>query len=141
MKRFLLIILLFMFFIPACSGRSEPSEMAPPADPENLPDLVGTYVVNGFDPLGMEYGGHLTLIAGEETGTFQMQWIIVGGIQAGQGVLKGNQIFVEWKTIESSTGYAQGTATYTITELGQLDGIRFVDGLEGEGFEQAYPNQ
>ena len=141
MKRFLLIILFFVFFIPACSGRGDPAEMAPPADPAELPDLVGTYVVNGFDPLGLEYGGHLTLIPGSETGTYQMQWIIVGGIQAGVGVLKGNQIFVEWKTIESSTGYAQGTAIYTITELGQLDGVRLVDGLVGEGTEQAYPNQ
>jgi hypothetical protein len=115
--------------------------MAPPADSESLPDLVGTYVVNGVDPLGLEYGGHLTLSPGETDGTFQMQWIIVGGVQEGIGVLKGNQILVEWKTIESSTGYTQGTAIYTITTLGQLDGIRYVEGLEGEGEEQAYPNQ
>jgi hypothetical protein len=70
-----------------------------------------------------------------------MQWIIVGGIQEGLGVLKGNQIFVEWQTLESANDFTQGTAVYTITVTGQLDGIRFVDGIEGAGTEQAFPNQ
>ena len=141
MKRYLIVLFFLLLLLPACSGRSEPAEMAAPANPENLPDIVGTYVVNGFDPLGLEYGGHLTIIQGDQPGSYQMQWIIVGGVQEGRGVLKGNQLFVDWVTIESSTGHSQGTATYTVTEAGQLDGIRIVDGLDGEGTEQAYPNQ
>jgi hypothetical protein len=98
-------------------------------------------VINGFDPLGLEYGGHLTITAGEDPGTYHLQWIIVSGIQEGMGVLKGNQLIVDWQTIESSKGLSQGTAIYKITETGQLDGIRTVEGLDGEGTEQAYPNQ
>jgi hypothetical protein len=70
-----------------------------------------------------------------------MQWILIGNIQEGLGVLNGNQLMVGWQTIESSTGQTKGTAVYTVTEAGQLDGVRFVEGLVGEGSEQAYPNQ
>ena len=142
MQKFRLIFSLsLLLFLSACSSRKEPGEMAAPANPENLPDLIGTYVVNGFDPLGLEYSGHLTITAGDEPGSYHLQWIIVGGIQAGQGVVKGNQLFVDWQTIESSTDMSRGTAIYTITEIGQLDGVRLVEGLDGEGIEQAFPNQ
>ena len=92
MKRYHIIFFLLLLILSACSGRGETTEMAPPADPENLPELVGTYVVNGFDPLGLEYGGHLTIVYGDQPRSYQMQWIIVGGIQEGRGVLKGNQL-------------------------------------------------
>ena len=141
MKKFRIFFLVLLFLLSACSGRGEPAEMALPADPENLPELVGSYVVNGFDPLGLEYGGHLTISPDDDSGNYYMQWIIVGGVQEGIGVLKGNQLIVEWQTIESSTGDSQGTAIYTVTEAGQLDGVRTVDGLDGEGTEQAYPNK
>jgi hypothetical protein len=114
--------------------------MAPDADPNNLPNLVGTYVVNGIDPLGDEYGGHLTIAPGDEPGTYHLQWIVVGGIQEGLGIVKDNQLLVEWQTIEGVKD-ATGIAVFTITETGQLYGIRTAEGLDGEGEEQAYPNQ
>jgi len=115
--------------------------MAPDADPDNLPDLVGTYVVNGVDPLGDEYSGHLMITLGKEPGTYDLQWVLVGGIQEGFGIVRGNQLLVEWiHTFEDDID-ATGTAVFTITEIGQIYGIRTVDGLDGEGEEQAYPNQ
>lgn len=55
MKRYLLVFLLLVALtITACSSRNEPGEMDPDADPNNLPNLAGTYVVNGIDPLGDE---------------------------------------------------------------------------------------
>ncbi len=105
------------------------------------PNLVGGYAVNGFDPLGQEYGGRLTMTAGDQTGTYNMQWIVVGSIQEGIGLLKGNQLFVEWQSVESSTSQSQGTAVYTVTEAGELYGIRKVEGYPDEGTEQAFPNQ
>ena len=142
MKKYrMFVILLLLLLLSACAGRGDPAEMAPPADPENPPALSGTYVINGFDPLGLEYGGHLTITPGDDDRTYQMQWIVVGGIQEGSGVVKGNQLWVEWRSIESSTDQAEGTAVYTITEAGQLDGVRFVNDMDGEGTEQAYPNQ
>ena len=140
MKRYLIIFLLIALIMTACSSRNEPGEMSPDADPNNLPNLVGTYVVNGIDPLGDEYGGHLTITPGEEPETYHLQWIVVGGIQEGLGIVKGNQLLVDWQTIEGVKD-ATGTAVFTITETGQLYGIRTADGLDGEGEEQAYPNQ
>jgi hypothetical protein len=140
MKRYHLIFLLITLIVTACSSRNEPGEMAPDADPNDLPNLVGTYVVNGIDPLGDEYGGHLTITPGDKTGTHHLQWIVVGGIQEGTGIVKGNQLLVEWQTIEGVQD-ATGTAIFTITETGQLYGIRTANGLDGEGEEQAYPNQ
>jgi hypothetical protein len=133
MKRYLITIIL-LIFISACTVRDKPGEMVPDADPTNIPDLVGTYVVNGVDPIGDEYGGHLTITAGDETGTFNLQWIVTGGIQEGFGMVKCNQFLIEGATP------AQGTVTYTITETGQLYGTRTSDNLVGEGEEQAYPN-
>ena len=76
MKRYLIIFFVIALFATACSSRNEPGEMAPDADPDNLPNLVGTYVVNGIDPLGDEYGGHLTITPGDEPGTYHLQWIV-----------------------------------------------------------------
>ena len=139
MKRYLTWIILLLF-VAACSARNQPGEMSPDADPNQLPDLVGTYVINGVDPIGDAYGGHLTIIAGDATGTYRLQWIVTGGIQEGFGLIKGNQLLVEWQTIEGSE-LAKGTAKYTITETGQLYGTRTSETLSGQGEEQAYPNQ
>lgn len=82
----------------------------------------------------------MTIAPGEEPGTYHLQWIVVGGIQEGLGIVKGNQLLVEWQTIEGVQD-ATGSAVFTITESGQLYGVRIAGGLEGEGEEQAYPNQ
>ena len=139
MKRYMIVIILLLLNF-GCTARNKPSEMAPDADPTNIPDLTGTYVVNGVDPIGDEYGGHLTITAGEEAGTYSFQWIVTGGIQEGFGVVKGNQLLVEWQSIEGATP-ARGTAIFTITETGQIYGTRTSENLPGEGQEQAYPNQ
>ena len=141
MKRFLLNLFLLLLVLSACSTRERSAEMAPDADPENMPILVGEYAVNGFDPLGQEYGGRLTITVGNPSGTYNMQWIVVGSIQEGVGVLKGNQLLVEWQAVESSSGQSRGTATYTVTEAGELYGTRIVEGYSEEGTEQAFPNQ
>jgi len=139
MNRYTFVFVLGFCLLVACSARNKPGEISPDADPEQLPDLVGTYVVNGVDPLGDEYGGHLTITPGDQPNTYNMQWIITGSIQEGLGMVKGIQLIVEWQTIEGIES-AAGTAVYTITELGQLNGIRTSDSLQGEGQEQAYPN-
>lgn len=139
MKRYMITIILLLFVF-GCSATNKPGEMAQDADPSNIPDLAGTYVINGIDPIGDEYGGHLTITSGEESGTYRLQWIVTGGIQEGFGVVKGNQLAVEWQSIEGAKP-ARGTAKYTITETGQLYGSRTSENLQGEGQEQAYPNQ
>ena len=140
MKPFRIFILIFFLMVSACTSKSEPVELAPDADPNDLPNLVGTFVINGVDPIGDEYGGHLTITPDDLANTYQLQWIIVGGIQMGVGLVKGNQLFVDWHTIDGIE-IASGSAVYTITQEAQLYGIRTSDHLIGVGIEQAYPNQ
>lgn len=140
MKRGLIVIHLMVLLVTACSAKNAPGEMSRDAEPDDLPNLIGTFVINGIDPLGEEYGGHLTISAGDEPGTYHLQWIVVGGIQEGIGMVKGNKLVIEWQTIDGVES-ASGTALFTITESGQLYGIRTSDSLDGEGEEQAYPNQ
>ena len=142
MKRYLLLsILLLLLLLSACSTRERSDEMAPDADPGNVPNLVGDFAVNGFDPLGQEYGGRLTITAGDQSDTYKMQWIVVGSIQEGVGILKDNQLHVEWQSVESSTSQSRGTATFTVTEAGELYGTRMVEGYTKEGTEKAFPNR
>ena len=140
MKRYLLFVFLLVLLLPACSTRERLVEMAPDADPDKVPNLVGEYAVNGLDPLGQEYGGRLTISAGDQSDTYNMQWIVVGSIQEGVGVLNGNQLLVDWQSVENSTNKSQGTANYTVTENGELYGTRTVDGYPKDGTEQAFPN-
>ena len=141
MKRFLLIILMQIFVLAACSTRDRSMEMASDADPNHVPDLAGEYAVNGFDPLGQEYGGRLTIVAGNQVGMYEMQWIVVGSIQKGTGIVEGNQLLVVWHSVENSTSQSSGKAVYTITQAGELYGTRTVEGYSESGTEQAFPNQ
>ncbi len=141
MKSKIIVLLLSVMFLMACSARDGSKPTAPDASPDSLPDLIGTYVVNGFDPLGTEYGGHLTILPGDtETETeYKLQWIIVGSIQEGAGVLKGNQLIVEWHSIDGMIE-TQGSAVLTVTQAGELYGSKTVESLDGEGSEIAFPN-
>ncbi|MBC8507040.1 MAG: hypothetical protein ISR58_15810 [Anaerolineales bacterium] len=136
----ILVLLSLILALSACSSRNRSQPAAPDAKPDSLPDLVGKYAVNGFDPLGTEYGGHLTIFAGNSPGEYQMQWILVGSIQEGIGILKGNQLIVEWHSVEGMLE-TQGNAVYTVTEVGELYGMKTVDGLKSEGAEIAFPNE
>lgn len=143
MKRFLFtvtLILISILILAACR-RGEKQEIGPPAPLDAVPDITGEYAVNGFDPSGIEYGGRLTIFPGETAATYTLQWIVNGSIQEGNGRLEGNVLQVEWRHVEGIREQSQGTATYTVTADGILDGVRFVKDHEGEGTETAYPNQ
>ncbi|MEW6403484.1 MAG: hypothetical protein AB1649_16935 [Chloroflexota bacterium] len=140
MKRIFLIILMMGFVLTACSGR-KPAELGADAPTDNVPDIVGEYAVNGFDPTGQEYGGRLTITAGENPGEYKLQWLVTGGIQEGTGILEGNKLTAAWTAIAGSAETATGSASYTVTVNGELYGTRTVDGGEGEGTETAYPNE
>lgn len=140
MKSKVSVLLLALFLISACSSRDRFNPSAPDALPDSVPNLVGAYAVNGTDPLGTEYGGHLTIFPGDAQDEYRLQWIIVGGIQEGVGVLKGIQMTVEWHSVEGMVE-TQGNAVYTVTESGELYGSKTVEGLETEGSEIAFPNE
>lgn len=138
--RIVLIWIALLLLTSACTTRSRKGELAPDAAPDAVPDLAGHYAVNGFDPLGTEYGGSLVIEPGEEPGDYVLQWIITGSIQEGRGRLEGNQLRVEWRSVPGFKELSQGQAVYTVTVKGELYGLRTVEGYEKAGSEQAFPN-
>ena len=140
MHRRLLLTLLLVALLSSACGEDEGSNLAPDAAPGNVPNLVGTYVVNGFDPLGTEYGGHLTITEGSGLNRYQLQWIVTGSVQEGTASLDGNRLIADWETVDGFNRDARGTAEYTVTEAGELYGTRTVVGAEEAGTEEAFPN-
>lgn len=120
--------------------RNNPGPLTAPADPAALPNIIGDYAVNGSDPTGAEYGGTLHIEA-DGAGAYKLYWVVTGSLQSGSGRIEGNQLLVAWQTYGNATGNIRGTATYTITQSGQLDGIRLIEGNPTQGIEIAYPNQ
>lgn len=140
MRRPFFFLVLALVLVSAC-GEDEGSNLAPDAAPGSIPDLLGSYAVNGFDPLGTEYSGHLTITEGEGLNRYHLQWIITGSIQEGTGGIVGNRLEVEWRTVDGFNRDARGTAEYTVTEAGELHGTRTVVGSDEVGTEEAFPNQ
>ena len=126
--------------LAACSTKEPPAITGEDASADVIPDLVGTYSLNGTDPRGEEYGGLLTIEAGTESGEYQMQWIVTGAIQGGTGTVVGNQLQAEWRNLEGMETDVYGEVIYTITTKGELYGTRTADGFDGEGTERAFPN-
>lgn len=133
-------LLALILFTAGCGSQKSEVDLGPDAAAGAVPDLVGEYVVNGFDPLGTEYGGSLVIRAGDQTGEYHLQWIVTGSIQEGTGRLQGNQLLVDWHSIAGFREQSSGKAIYTVTVKRELYGVRTVDGYDKEGSEQAYPN-
>ena len=123
--------------LAACRGKGV---VGPDAPPDDVPEIIGSFSVNGFDPLGAEYGGNLTITASDTADTYNLQWIVTGSVQEGNGRLEGNTLYVDWETVSSAARQSRGTATYTVTVNGELYGTRTVEGNSGEGTETAFPN-
>ena len=139
-KRLLTILLIILIALPLVGcHRNRGVIQGAPADANNLPDIVGVYAVNGVDAGGADYSGTLKIEPGEEAGQYKLRWIVTGAIQEGVGFIAGNQLKARWHNIEGVTR-SQGDIIYTITTLGELDGVRTIDGYEGEGWEKAFPN-
>jgi hypothetical protein len=141
MKHSIWFLLALLLLTSACSRRNSPGKLAPDAAPDAVPPLEGSYVVNGFDPLGTEYSGVLNIFPGQQPGEYTLQWIIVGSIQQGRGVLQGNVLHVDWENLPGYGEEIHGTSTYTVTENGELYGTRTLSGHDEVGTETAYPNQ
>lgn len=101
--------------------------------------IIGSYLLNGVDPTGTEYAGHLTIEQGNGPDEYRLQWI-VNGVQEGVGTLKGDVLDVGWATVEGVDLAAKGRAVFTVQGDGSLLGTRTVSGFEGVGQEEAFPN-
>jgi len=141
MKRTFLLLLWIVLSLTLFACSDDEVVHAPDALPDSVPDLVGTYVVNGTDHLGNDYGGHLTITSGNRPNEYIFQWIIIESIQKGLGVLDGNKIHIEWRSLDTSTEFYQGTVNYTVTVDGELYGTRKVKDRDGIGEEIAFPNK
>ena len=88
---------------------------------DNGPGIAGTYVVNGVDPLDVEYSGTVTIV--ERTGNeYGVEWIVTGTVQRGIGRLNGDDFVVDWETVASARGESSGTAEYVVGSDGVLRG-------------------
>ena len=101
--------------------------------------IVGQYVLNGVDPTGAEYAGHLTIERGEGPDEYRLQWIVTG-VQEGEGTLDGGRLSVSWTTVEGVDLDARGRAEYSLQSDGSLVGTRTVAGVEAVGTEEEFPN-
>lgn len=136
MRRTLIVIVLVV--LAACARRAG-GPLAPDADPASLPSLAGDYALNGLDVNGAEYGGRLTITPNAD-GTYRLQWLVFESIQEGTGVIQGNRLKVNWRTVDGFPNPLSGTASYTITAAGELFGAKVIEGFAGEAQETAYPN-
>lgn len=131
MTRTLLASLLVALVATACT--------VPGSQVEVGEELAGTYVVNGVDPIGVEYSGTVVIGETELPDEFVLSWIITGSIQSGTGRRTGDTLEVEWQVAEGPRAGSAGTGTYTITEDGWLIGERSIDGADGIGTEEIIP--
>ena len=100
--------------------------------------IAGTYVVNGVDPLEVEYSGTVTIVR-EDDGRYTITWIVTGTVQEGVGELVGDRLAVEWRSLTSPRGESTGTAVYEVGDDGVLRGTRTVDGVDEIGTEEIFP--
>ena len=139
MKKIYILMLVVALSLTAC-GRNKPGVLGADAPADNVPSILGSYALNATDPTGEEYGGTLTIAAGEKPNEYKMQWLVSGGIHEGTGILEGNQLTAIWHSYAETDDHVSGKATYTVTVNGELYGIRTIDGLDKPGQETAYPN-
>ena len=138
MKRLSLLFLLPALLLTSCRGKPAPLGADAPAD--NVPSLIGSYALNATDGTGEQYGGTLSIFAGDAPNEYKMQWLVSGDIQEGTGVLEGNQLTFTWHSVAGTGQDLSGHGSYTVTVNGELYGPRYVDGVEAPGQEAAYPN-
>ena len=139
MKKISILILLLTVSLSACA-RNKPGILGADAPADNVPNIVGSYALNAFDPTGEQYGGTLTITEGQQPNEYKFQWLISGGIQEGTGILEGNQLTFTWNSLAGTDQDVSGTGEYTVTINGELHGFRTIDGVEKPGTETAYPN-
>ncbi len=138
MKRRIAILSIALAVTSAACSETDPLMHGEDAAPRNLPDIVGSYVLNGIDPLNIEYVGHLTVTKTTTSGDYALQWIATESIQEGTGSLSGNQLIVIWQSVDAGGEPVKGTATFTVTVDGELYGAKRVDGYDDEWRETAY---
>ena len=111
-----------------------------PRDADVGPGLAGTYVVNGTDPVGVEYSGTVTIGATDQPNVYGIEWLVTGGIQQGTGRLTGDVFEGTWTGVGAERGSStSGTFRYTVGSDHVLRGVRTVDGVAGEAAEEILP--
>jgi hypothetical protein len=129
-----------MFALAGCAGRGQITGRD--ADPGAIPDLTGEYAVNGSDSAGNEFGGRLSIRPGGAPGAYLLHWIINESFQDGTGIVEGNQLKATWRSTPGNAAQQlQGTASFTITDKGELYGTRTVAGAANIWQERAFPNK
>jgi len=133
-------ILLLALILTACGAPRTPAPLAADAPADNVPNIIGSYALNANDPTGEQYGGTLTIFAGNIPDQYKLQWLLSGDVQEGTGTLQGNQLIFTWQSVPGIDQSVSGKGIYTVTINGELHGDRFIAGVDTPGTETAYPN-
>lgn len=123
------LALVLTFSIASCAFPEEGSDGS----------LDGTYYLNGEDRDGVEYSGTLVIGVTDDPGVYEMQWIVTGSIQTGNGTVDGDSLIIEWNAMEGFDTASHGTGRYDISPEGELSGERTVAGQQGVATEEAFP--
>lgn len=114
----------------------------PPSDlavgPDGGGDLGGVYTVNGVDPIGTEYSGTMTIQASDDPDRFDVELVVTGSIQRGQGTRRSGELTVVWDDVVNATGRGTGTTVYTIHPDGSMTGRWSAEGFDQPGVEDIF---
>ncbi len=127
-------VVAFMAMIYACAL---PANLAVGRD--DVSELPGIYTVNGVDPIGSEYSGTIVIRSTDTEDRFDIEWIVTGAIQRGNGTRTGDRLTVTWTEVNNATGEGTGTTVYEIMADGELVGTWHADGFDEPGTERVFP--
>lgn len=102
--------------------------------------LAGTYTVNGVDPTGNEYSGTVVIRATDDVVRYEVEWIVTGAIQFGEGLVEGRRFTVDWTEVNNATDTGTGPIVYEIQPNGELAGTWFAEGFDEPGTETVFPD-
>ena len=74
MKRIFILLALLAILLTSCRG--DPAPLGADAPAGNVPSILGSFALNATDGSGEEYGGTLSIFAGDVPNEFKMQSVI-----------------------------------------------------------------
>ena len=137
-----LALLSIVLLLAACTARSATKGKITGADaqPGAVPNIVGSYSVNGLDPLGTEYGGNLTIKPGASPTEYLLQWIVTGSIQEGQRQARRQHAARRVAHCRGDQAIQRGDNLHRHDETGALRrscGERLAQGRDGESISES----
>jgi hypothetical protein len=133
-KVFVVFLSAMLISILACGmlpGTVDERTDSPIEEPQ-LPDIAGSYTVEGTNADGSSYSGTANIT--KTNSGYAIKWVIAAETMSGTGTFDGQTYHVVW---EASWG--TGEAVYNLAPNGALNGTWTTDGVPGQGTEALTP--